>query len=616
VSKSVISKRNIVLIAAIGALAVIFLVISYQYSNSTSDRIVDIASQEIKSNARIEVHDLSQILANRLKTITVIIQTLTDAPAVQNNESQRAQVIINNRQNHTNDLTDFYMWLDHDGKIVWISNMNSTTYQLYKGFDLSYRPYFTVPRDTHRPYYSGLIESNDKVPRLYISYPILSKQGLEYNSINNESKPNDFQGTIVAAVNGITMGNILKGQIFPQFNSTVSLLDNKGIILYADDSSFIGKYVFGKEFQSALSSLLPVSSIVSLNGLMNDSLKEGAKGGTGNIYVQGAINTVAYEPVSLQGKHFLTLYLIAPHNLASNVAFAVGQQKYLSTIIIIVIGLVSVGGAFLVLTWNRRLENTVNIRTEALRRANEQLEYQGKMQKEFINVAAHELRTPIQPILGIAEVLKSRIKDKDQSESLDVLIRNAKRLQRLSQDILDVTMIESRMLKLNKEKLDLNELITNTVKEQIQQLQRSNSKVKLLFEQQEKGHDGEKEKGNRIFVEADRERIGQVICNLISNAIKFTKDGTISIGTTVKESENGKPGFNVIVRVKDTGQGIAPEIKRRLFSKFATRSFQGTGLGLYISKSIIEAHGGRIWAEDNTDGLQGATFYFTLPIID
>ena len=102
--------------------------------------------------------------------------------------------------------------------------------------------------------------------------------------------------------------------------------------------------------------------------------------------MQGAINTVAYEPVSLQGKHFLSLYLIAPHNLASNVAFAVGQQKYLSTIIIIVIGLVSVGGAFLVLTWNRRLENIVNIRTEDLRRANEQLEYQGKMQKEFINV--------------------------------------------------------------------------------------------------------------------------------------------------------------------------------------------------------------------------------------
>ena len=260
-----------------------------------------------------EIRSLRSFTDSRKSPENHNCQTLTDAPAIQNNESQRAQVIINNRQNHTNDLTDFYMWLDRDGKIVWISNMNSTTYQMYRGFDLSYRPYFSVPKDTHKPYYSGLVESNDKVPRLYISYPILSKQGLEYNSINNESKPNDFQGTIVAAVNGITMGNILKGQLFPQFNSTVSLLDNKGIILYADNSSLIGKYVFGKEFQSALSSLLSVSSIVSLNELVNDSLKEAAKGGTGEIYVQGAISTLAYKPVTLQGKHFFRLYTLSLH---------------------------------------------------------------------------------------------------------------------------------------------------------------------------------------------------------------------------------------------------------------------------------------------------------------
>jgi hypothetical protein len=142
--KSAISKHSIILLAAIAGLAVILSIISYQYSSSTSNDIVDIASQEIRSNARIEVHDLSKLLANRLETINVIIQTLTDAPAIQNNESQRSQVIINNRQNHTKDLTDFYMWLDQSGKIVWISNINSTAYQKYKGLDLSYRPYFTV----------------------------------------------------------------------------------------------------------------------------------------------------------------------------------------------------------------------------------------------------------------------------------------------------------------------------------------------------------------------------------------------------------------------------------------------------------------------------------------
>ena len=110
-----------------------------------------------------------------MQSTTTLLQTLADSPAIQNNEFKRSQAIINSRQNYTSELTDFYMWLNKDGKIVWISNMNSTTYQKYKGFDLSYRPYYTVPKNTNTAYYSSVIESNDKVPRLYISYPILSK---------------------------------------------------------------------------------------------------------------------------------------------------------------------------------------------------------------------------------------------------------------------------------------------------------------------------------------------------------------------------------------------------------------------------------------------------------
>jgi len=234
-------------LTAIAALAVILSVISYQFSTSTSNDIVDIASQEIRSNAKIAVHDLSQILIYRLQTTTVLLQTLTDAPALQNNESQIAQLIINDRQNHTSDLTEFYMWLDQNGKIVWISNINATTYQKYKGFDLSYRPYFTAPRATHTPYYSSLIESNDNVPRLYISYPILSKVGSRYdanNNVNNVTNPNNFKGIVVAAVNDTATANILKSQLLPQFNSTVILLDNNGIILHANNRSLIGKKIF------------------------------------------------------------------------------------------------------------------------------------------------------------------------------------------------------------------------------------------------------------------------------------------------------------------------------------------------------------------------------------
>ena len=216
----------------------------------------------------------------------------------------------------------------------------------------------------------------------------------------------------------------------------------------------------------------------------------------------------------------------------------------------------------------------------------------------------HELRTPIQPILGLADVLRSSIKDKEQIELLDVILRNVKRFQRLSQDILDVTMIESRSLKLNKHPIDLNDLILNIVKDLQKQMQKSESKVRLIYEPAT-----EKGKQNPIIVEVDRERMTQVVWNLLNNSIKFTKEGTISISTTVT---NGQ----VIVSVKDTGEGIDPKIRPRLFSKFATGSSQGTGLGLYISKNVVESHGGRMWVEENTGTRYGASFYFSLPVID
>ena len=178
-----------------------------------------------------------------------------------------------------------------------------------------------------------------------------------------------FKVRLLLAVNAMTLGSILKSQLLPQFNSTVSLVDNKGIILYADNPAFVGKYIFGKEFQSTISSLLPISSRVSLNKLVNTSLNESDIGGMDDIYAQGKINTLAFEPITLQGKHFLTIYISAPHNLASKVAIAIAQQKNLNTIIIIAIGIVALGAAFLILNWNKKLEGTVNARTAELRRA-------------------------------------------------------------------------------------------------------------------------------------------------------------------------------------------------------------------------------------------------------
>jgi two-component system, OmpR family, sensor histidine kinase VicK len=240
---------------------------------------------------------------------------------------------------------------------------------------------------------------------------------------------------------------------------------------------------------------------------------------------------------------------------------------------------------------------------EHLKEANEQLKQHDIMQKEFINLAAHELRTPIQPILGLTEIVSSKIKDTEQRELLCAVIRNAKRLQRLADGIIDVTKIESQSLKLNKEELNLNDLISNVIGDyQNLIIANDNYKVRLYF----------KPFKENLLIEADKERISKVISNLLSNAIKFTKEGEILVSVVEKKEDNNNN--SVLVTVRDTGTGVDPEILPNLFSKFITKSFEGIGLGLYISKNIVEAHGGRILGKNNDNGI-GTEFGFTLPLI-
>lgn len=240
---------------------------------------------------------------------------------------------------------------------------------------------------------------------------------------------------------------------------------------------------------------------------------------------------------------------------------------------------------------------------------NKQMKTSSNMQKEFINVAAHELRAPIQPILGLAEVLRQQNQQPDNKEDqvysennelLNVIIRNARRLQRLTENILDVTKIENNSMKLNKEEFILSKAVLESFTDFTNQLskeQKENVKLTVALDEGD------------VLVVADKHRINQVINNLLNNALKFTKQGQITISTE-KEKKYGK---EAIVKIQDSGPGIDPDIMPRLFTKFATKSYSGTGLGLFISKSIVETHGGKMWAENNLDG-KGATFLFTLPI--
>jgi two-component system, OmpR family, sensor histidine kinase VicK len=242
---------------------------------------------------------------------------------------------------------------------------------------------------------------------------------------------------------------------------------------------------------------------------------------------------------------------------------------------------------------------------EELREANEQLQIHDKMQREFINIASHEMKTPTQAILGTSGLLQYYPERKD--ELIEIIQRNAKRLQTLIANILDVTRIESQALILNKERFNIRDAISSLIEDYKDRTKNSN--IEIINKNNNNN--------NPIFVEADKDRIIQVLSNLLSNAIKFTNQGKISINLFEKNDDNYEEDGRkeVIVSVTDTGSGINSEILPRLFSKFTSKSYQGTGLGLFICKSIINAHGGRIWAENNavSENKSGATITFSLP---
>ena len=201
-------------------------------------------------------------------------------------------------------------------------------------------------------------------------------------------------------------------------------------------------------------------------------------------------------------------------------------------------------------------------------------------------------------------------------EAIEAIYRNAERLQRLTNEILDVSRIESQTLNLDKEVFNLDDLLLRIVEDYKSHIHKdnlniSNKRVAMLL-----SYNTSQKSNSDLMVEADRDRINQAVSNLLNNAIKFTskKGGTISVTTEKRNGSKNDIQEEVVVNVIDTGEGIHHEMIPRLFTKFASKSNSGTGLGLYISKNIIESHGGRIWAESNPDG-EGATFSFSLPII-
>ena len=317
--------------------------------------------------------------------------------------------------------------------------------------------------------------------------------------------------------------------------------------------------------------------------------------------VTGDERFVSGSPVFYRGEQVMSVAITTPTaSIYSQVEQVLFVQK-IQTIAMLAAVVAAVSVLIIYLSkWNRALDMKVKQRTSELEAANEILENHDKLQQEFINIAAHELRTPIQPMLGVTELLEASLDGKDKvevsREDIEMMSRNASRLERLSSQLLEMARIEGGSLKLNLEPVDVSTKIRNVIANAKSTLQKN---IDIIYIEPSKS----------LTVEVDKTKIFEVLSNLTGNAIKFTEKGSITI--SAEQSSDGK---QAIVKVVDTGMGIDADIMPRLFSKFASKSESGTGIGLYIAKNIIEAHGGRIWAENNKDG-KGATFAFSLPLL-
>jgi len=601
------SRNNVIILLIIAIIGIGLSILSYQYSSFTANEIANISSQDVRSNAKIEVYQLSRILVRSMESISNNLQSLSNSISLLDIKNDNIQRLFDSAQTSTKDLTNGYYMFDMNGEIVSKTSNKSIAAE-YTGIRPNSTQLLLSPKTSNSTYYSSIVDVDNQFPLLFISYPVL-RTNVTQGNVTIQSNMSKFEGIVFTTIDLAKLGNFLQKELSPEFASNVGLIDKNGVILYSKNRNVVGNNYLTPEFQD----LIPPEIKGEYNNILATSLTGGS--GLRDISFNDNMTTIAYQPITLDREFLWSLYISTPHSLASNVGYLINQQKNFSTIVIIVVGSMAFGIAFLILSWNKRLEGAVESRTVQLKTTNEsltesnsllasankQLEIHDNMQKEFINVAAHELRTPIMPILGEAELLENDISDNDYAkvskEQISSIIRNAKRLDRLAADILDVTNIEGKSLKLNKASFDIDEILSELVTEYSRQIEGDLAKNKKLTISYEPIH---------VKIFADRYRITQVISNIINNAIKFTDQGVISIIGNVNDKE-------LSVQISDTGKGIDGEIVSRLFDKFVSRSEQGTGLGLFISKNIIESHGGTISGFNQENGT-GATFIFTLPL--
>jgi len=611
-------------------LAVILAILFYFTYSEIERSAKAVALGEIQNVSMTQTHDSGKIIENALMDIVTNLKTLVNSPSVQQlKDLKDIALLMNAGQFSTQQMTDYYRIMDKNGKILATSNVLDNHQQNNKSIDQDFnnRTYFTILKDTNKLYISNLMNSINNVPRFSISLPILindvyKNDGINrtfsFNNTNNEFIPTIngfkkiFNGIIEASVRIDKLEKLLELTMLSSEQNEVTLLDRNEMVMFNAKKDLIGKNFFSDTVQSSILNPLPLKELENVNKFVKNALN--GKSGIYNLNTTSQTSTFSARPISLEGDQFMTLLINKPYNIDAEVIYFLNLQRNFSTITILIIVFVSSILGYFLFTWNKRLQTKVNNQTiklnqniKQLKEANKQLKVHDKLQKEFLNITAHELRTPIQSIMGYAEMIKSF--PEKTSAYLQPIERNAQRLYKLIQDILDITKIESGNLVLNKTQFDLQEKINNVLKDlkTAKKIDGINQDVQIIVHPSD---------SFKVF--ADKERIYQVISNLIRNATRFTSGNEAKIEIILSKVKKDKEDNEWIsVKIRDNGTGIDPEILPRLFSKFTTKSeFGGTGLGLYISKKIIEAHNGTIIGyNNNLNGkIKGATFEFILPL--
>jgi signal transduction histidine kinase len=591
----------------IGVISVVAIIISsfslfFYQQNITEQNIKDSIFNQYKNRQIESTQIISERIESDLKLIMSLLQGIADSVPLQQGElyGDRIQKLMNEKFDQINDITkvDGLFIADEDNIITY--NIVSEGKRSFVNIDISFRDYIQETRDTLKPVFSDGFKGIDNIFSIALTVPIVNSDSGKYiGTIGIQIPTEPFFAH---------SGNI--NNINSQF---LVAYDSKQNYLATPRTQFIGKNFFDTDVQKFF-------NVTDIQNNYYRKIFSGELLGGSAVYDFGSgerLNT-GY-PILLQEKPTYFIFVITPTTqIYSHINDILHTERVKGFSLIFGLSFAVLILILFLIKWNNTLNIEVKKRTKELHEsnrqlslsnqeiahANEELKVHDKMQKEFINIASHEIKTPLQAILSASQLLQ--MYPERQKKFASAIQRNAIRLQRLSNDILDVAKIESRSLKLKKELIDLNELISNIIEDYKTIIVKDNQNVKLFF----------KPSHYALFVEADKERIAGVISNLLSNAIKFTKKGEIFV--SIEKEDNSNSPY-ALVTVKDTGEGIDPDILPKIFSKFITKSFEGLGLGMYIAKNIVEAHKGKIWTENNNNnknknGNRGAIFYFTLPL--